>query len=217
MDIGDIGIGAIIFIVFVIISIAQKIKERADLARGRGNLPRSMEQEGAPVREATPKSAPAQEIMEALFGAADRVDVVEEEAEGEWAPLAPDTRRELPQRVTPPPVRRRVTAQHVESRVQHDRDHEGATTREESIRHQQAQKARKRQLAMQRRDHEVKLEQQRAREEGSRRRRTPKVRPTPPTPPTPRQKRGRLFSGAHEVRKAIVFAEILGPPKAFED
>jgi len=212
----DIGIGAIIFIVFVIISIAQKIKERADLARGRGNLPRSVEQGGAPVREATPKSAPAQEIMEALFGAADRVDVVEEEAEGEWAPLTPDTRRELPQRVTPPPVRRRVTAQHVESRVQHDPDHEGATTREESIRHQQAQKARKRQLAMQRRD-DREVKQERAREEGSRRRRTPKVRPTSPTPPTPRQKRGRLFSGAHEVRRAIVFAEILGPPKAFED
>ena len=37
----DVGIGAIIFIVFVVISIAQKIKEHADLARAKRQQPQS--------------------------------------------------------------------------------------------------------------------------------------------------------------------------------
>ena len=83
----DIVIGAIIFIVFVVISIAQKIKERAEIARAQrqrpqskpGEMPaearRNIYSEDAPVRVATPKGvppreepvAPARELMEALF------------------------------------------------------------------------------------------------------------------------------------------------------
>ena len=230
-----IGYGAIIFIVFIVISIAQKIKEHADSARARRQLPQSKPGEmsaqarrktygeKAPVREATPKGAPrrrepiaqAQELMEALFGA-ERIEVVQEEAEDEWTPLTPDARRELPQRVPPPPppMRRQVVARHIESRVQHEPVHEGATTREESIHLRKAQEARQRQREAQQRSLEQRQEQQRVREEEPRRRKTPKVRPTAPTR---RRKRERLFRGAHDVRKAIVFAEILGPPKAFKD
>ncbi len=235
----DIGIGAIIFIVFIVISIAQKIKERADMARARHQQPQSKPGEmsaearrknygeEAAVREATPRGvphrrkpvAPARELMEALFGA-ERVEVVEEEADAEadaeWTPLTPDARRELPQRVPPPPppIRRPVVARHIESRVQHEPVHKGATTREESIRLRQAQEARQRQGEEQQRARETSSDQPRGREEGPRRRRARQVQPTPPTR---RQKRERMFSGAHEVRKAIVFAEILGPPKAFQD
>ncbi len=233
----DIVIGAIIFIIFIVISIAQKIKERADKARAQrqrpqskpGEMPKEARRqiygEQVPVREATPKDAPrrrehgapAQELMEALFGA-QRVEIeVEEEVEHEeWAPVAPAPRRELPQRVPPPPppIRQRVVAHHVESRVQHEPVHEGATTREEGIRLRQAQKARRRQQEAQQRAREEKHEQARAREEASRPRKARKVQRTEPTR---RQKRGRMFGGAHEVRKAIVFAEILGPPKAFKD
>ena len=224
----DIGIGAIIFIVFIVISIAQKIKERADIARADRQLPQSkpgeMSQEARRtiynketpvVREATPKgaappprgrAAPAKELMEALFGAE---TIMPEEEEAEWAPVAPATRPELPrhvQRPAPPPIRREVVAHHVESREQHKPVHEGATTREESIGLRQAQEAQQ-----QAREEKPK---QRARKEQVRRRKAAEV---PRTPPTRRQRRKRLFSGAHEVRKAIVFAEILGPPKAFKD
>ncbi len=233
----DIGIGAIIFIVFIVISIAQKIKERADRARANRQRPQSkpgeMSEEArrkiygeeVPVREAAPKGAPprrkpvlppAQELMEALFGADVAEEAEEAEVEAEWAPIAPAPRRELPQRVppTPPPMRRRVMVRHVESRVQHEPVHEAATTREESIRLRQLEEAHKRQREAQQRARGQKQEQQRAREEESGRR---KARRVQPTEPTRRQKRGRLFSGAHEVRKAIVFAEILGPPKALQD
>jgi hypothetical protein len=178
--------------------------------------------EEAPVREAAPKGAPparrerkapAQELMEALFGAG----LVEpEEEEAEWPPAAPAPRPELPPRVqrpAPPPIRREVVARHVESRVQHEPVHEGATTREESIRLRQAQEAQQRQREAQQRAREEKQEQ-RARQKQIPRRKRAGV---PRTPPTRRQKRERLFSGAHEVRKAIVFAEILGPPKALQD
>ena len=236
----DIRIGAIIFIVFIIISIAQKIKERAEIARAQrqrpqskpGEMPaearRNIYSEDAPVRVATPKGvppreepvAPARQLMEALFGV-ERVEVEEEAADAAWAPAAPAPRPELPRRVPPPPppVRRQVVAQHVESRVQHEPVHEGATTREESIGLQQAQKARQRQLeaqqrAPQQRAREASTGQPRGRQEGPRRRKARQVRRTPPPR---RYKRERLFRGAHEVRKAIVFAEILGPPKAFKD
>ncbi len=153
--------------------------------------------------------------MEALFGA-ERVELEEEEVEAEWAPAAPGLRQELPRRVPPPPppMQRRVMVRHIESRVQHAPVHEGATTREEGIRLRQAQEACKREQEAEQRAREQKQEQERAREVESPRRKARKVRPTAPTR---RQKRGRLFSGAHEVRKAIVFAEILGPPKAFKD
>ncbi len=223
----DIGIGAIIFIVFIVISIAQKIKERAEIARAQqqrpqskpGEMPaearRNIYSEDAPVRVATPKGvppreepvAPARELMEALFGV-ERVEVEEEAADAAWAPAAPAPRPELPRRVPPPapPVRRQVVAQHVESRVQHEPVHEGATTREESIRLRQAQEAQQRQRE--------EKQGQRPRQKQIPRQKSAGV---PRTPPTRRQKRERLFSGAHEVRKAIVFAEILGPPKAFQD
>ena len=223
----SIGIGAII-IVFIVISIAQKIKERADIARAQQQRPQSKTAEmsaeaqrkvygeEAPVRQATPRGEqpttgpvpPAQVLMEALFGA-ERVEVEEEETEDEWTPAAPRPRTELPRRVPPPPppIRRQVVARHVESRVQHEPVHEGATTREESIRLQQAQET-------QQRARETRTKEQlRARGEPRRR----KARQVQPTPSTRRQKRERMFRGAHEVRKAIVFAEILGPPKAFKD
>ena len=246
----DIGIGAIILIVFIVISIAQKIKERADIARADRQRPQSkpgeMSQEArrtiynkeAPVvREATPKgaaapprgrAAPAKELMEALFGAE---TIMPEEEEAEWAPVAPAARPELPrhvQRPAPPPIRREVVAHHVESREQHKPVHEGATTREESIGLRQAQEAPQRQregvtygtmqaeAGAQEAQQQAREEKpkQRARKEQVRRRKAAEV---PRTPPTRRQRRERLFSGAHEVRKAIVFAEILGPPKAFKD
>ncbi len=229
----NIGIGAIIFIVFIVISIAQKIKERAEIARAKGQRPQSkpgeMSEEArrmpsgeeASVREAAPRGAPparrerkapAQELMEALFGA----ETVEPEEEAEWPPAAPAPRPELSpqvQRPAPPPIRREVVAQHVESRVQHEPVHEGASTRLESIRLRQAQEARRRQSEAQQRQREEK-QRQRLRQKQIPRRKTAGV---PRTPPTRRQKRERLFSGAHEVRKAIVFAEILGPPKALRD
>ncbi|MDK1021038.1 MAG: hypothetical protein QGD90_05325 [Candidatus Hydrogenedentes bacterium] len=222
----NIGIGAIIFIVFIVISIAQKIKERAEIARAKGQHPQSkpgeMSEEArrmpsgeeASVREAAPRGAPparrerkapAQELMEALFGA----ETVEPEEEAEWPPAAPAPRPELSpqvQRPAPPPIRREVVAQHVESRVQHEPVHEGATTRQESIRLRQAQEEQQRQRE--------EKQGQRPRQKQIPRRKSAGV---PRTPPTRRHKRERLVSGAHEVRKAIVFAEILGPPKAFRD
>ncbi len=229
----DIGVGVIIFIVFIVISIAQKIKERADIARAQRQDPQSKPGEmsqaarrtvygqEAPVREAAPKgaaparrqrAAPAKELMEALFGS----ETVEPEEEAEWSSAAPAARPELParaQRPGPPPARREVVARHVESRVQHAPVHEGAVTREEGTRLRRAQEAQQRQLEAQQRAREEKQEL-RARQKQAARRKSAGV---PRTPPTRRQRRERIFGGAHEVRKAIVFAEILGPPKAFED
>lgn len=218
----DIGIGVIIFIVFIVISIAQKFKERADIARDQQQSPQSkpgeksdearqiLYGEEARVREAAPKgaaparrqrAAPAKELMQALFGA----EKVEPEEEAEWSPHA--------QRPAPPPIRREVVARHVESRVQHEPVHEGAVTREEDMRLRRAQEAQQRQHEAQQRAREEKQEP-RARQKQAPRRKTAGV---PRTPPTRRQRRERIFGGAHEVRKAIVFAEILGPPKAFQD
>ena len=238
----DIGIGAIIFIVFIIISIAQKIKEQADIARAKrlspqskpGEMPEEVQRniyaEEAPVREATPKAAtptteplpPAQVLMEALFGA-ERVEIEQEEEEEEWMPAPPASRPELARRVPPPPppMRRQVVARHVESRVRHDPVHRGATTREEGLRFRQEKEERQRQLEAQQRAREAQQRQleaqQRAREAKTERSRPRKARQVQRTQPTRRRTRERMFRGAHEVRKAIVFAEILGPPKAFKD
>ena len=227
----EIGVGMIIFIVFVVISIVQKIKERADLARDKRMQPQSRPGEmsertrqivhgksvamrDADADEARPPRQPAdqaKELMRALMGV-ETVQVVEEE---EWEPDAPPPRSGLPRqrRAVPPQLQRQVASPHIESRVQHDPNHEGATTREESIRLRQARDASKRQRVAQQRAREG---QAKERTQAAQRQRRKKA-PVQQTAPTRRQKRRRLFDGAHEVRKAIVFAEILGPPKAFED
>jgi len=209
------AIGAIIFAVVVILSIAQKLKEQSDLKRAQrqqGSAPLSPTAPRQAAAKKPSKQPPARELLEALLG----VEIPESEEEAEWAAEVPAQRREIrrPQQATaPPPIQRRSSAQ--QSPLKAQRRGQAVDERQElQIRRQRKEDQQRRNEAQQYREQEQRARQQRGTQQTARRSDAKRVAATAPTR---RQKRERLFGGKHEVRKAIVFAEILGPPKAFEN
>lgn len=235
-------IGAAIFIVIIFLSIAQKIKEqmeqtRAQKARGAAR-PEEMSDRarkmiyGEPgVREARPKgsgpgpreSTPARELLETLMG----VEIREAE-EGEWQEMVEVHEAEPAQGVAPPPPlpqqaqQRGAPTPHVSADPQRrqrrlDEERRRLEQRQEGLRAQRQQErqereGRKRERAAEQRRREQTLDKQRRQQQATRQRsaRQPKQR-------VQRHAGRQLFGDLREVRKAIVFAEILKEPKAFQD
>ena len=244
----EIGLPAIIFLVYIVISVANALKKQAEASRAKRGAPQSKpgeisqktrrmiygEDQGA-VREARPREAKprqrppaqAQELIETLFGVqmaqSSQSETEEAVEEGEWEPVTPTPRPEMqqrprqrpPQRPAPPPVRRREVVAH-----SHQRSalHRSASRTQSEYDRREAQKLEQaRHAEAQAHKREEQLKQQRKAQEQARKRKAAQVSKTVATAATSRRRRGRLFEGAHEVRKAIVFAEILGPPKGLEN
>lgn len=229
-------IGTIIFIVVVISSIAaQMMKEskKGPVKRPQGQKPltrdmlpeatrRKLYGDGGtgpqvarpkqaqpktapPVRRAAPPRreeslAPGRQLLDALSG---RTQSPEEEEE--WTPAQPAPRRELPHAVQPPPPpplpQERVAQQPPQEPPRVAARHEQAPRRRrERSSHRTAQVR------------QVKPQSQRV----PRRSRQAPAKRTEPAALHRRGPSGILFSGLDDVRKAIVFAEILGPPKSME-
>lgn len=242
-------IGAIIFIVVIILSIAQKMKEGKEQAdakrRWKEEEPAQMSErarktihgEPTTVREATRKGhAPspnrqateqrAKEVFESLFGAEVTQEIAEEEAD--WETVEPARRRELAPG-PPPPLPQHTEhpapggsrgadiashdSRQGEERLREERRRlakqqellEKKKRQEAEIRHREEHhKARKKEQEQKRKQQQA---AQRSKQRATRSQSTRSARPS-----------SRKFLGdLHEVRKAIVFAEVLGPPKALED
>lgn len=237
----EIGLPAIIFVVWIVISVAQSFKKQAEIKRAKlqdpqskpGELPEKTRQmldgDGEnPIREARPRSAqrrqrppaPAQELIESLFGVQTAPAETEETAEeGEWAPVPPAPRQEMPrrpqQRAVPPPVRRRETVPH-----SHERPvlHRAQSRTPSEYEQREARKLKEnRDQEAQNRQREKQLKQPQKAQEQALKRKAAQLKRATARPVTSRRRRGRLFQGIQDVRKAIVFAEILGPPKGLQN
>ncbi len=165
--------------------------ENPQTARPKGAPPAIPE---APKRtEAAPKPA-VQEILESLLGV--------ELDEGEWQPVEPAPRRELP------------------PKTQHAPQHEGHIQRPDNVReasreqreHTGADYTRQAPPPVSR-ERSEKSRRQRGKAQPPRRQRQSRPRQEP----APAKSSAAIFYGLDDVRKAIVFAEVLGPPKAFKE
>lgn len=233
-------VGTIIFLVVVISSIAQMIKEGkqgpSKRPRGQKPLTRDMLPEatrrklygdpGAGPRVATPKQAeprqatpaaappqrsqapprreeplaPGRQLLDALSGRAQSM----EEEEG-WTPVQPAPRREMPRPVQPPPL---PEAQ----RAEQPRPVQSAPPRV-SARQEQRPSRRERPS---RRTAQVRQQRAQHPQRAPRRKMQSAARPAEAVSRRRRGPSSVLFGGLGDVRKAIVFAEILGPPKSME-
>lgn len=242
----EIGVGAVIFIVMVVFSLAKQYQEsrkkseqvREREPQGRANLPdatRRILHGETGVREAKPRTAPGprqktprqaeplapgRQLLESLLGVSS-----ERESEGDWVSVQeqePAPLRELPQRGGP---QREGPQREGPGRVEGVRQTPDATRRPTPpAAPRQAPQQAPRQAPVQaptpapRRRSAAPERPQRTR---------PKAAPTKRRPAAvqaalrraaqPAHRYRTIFGDIREVRKAIVFAEILGPPRAFAD
>ena len=229
--------GLVVFLVFVISAIARMVQGSkqgaANPPRGQKPLTRDMLPEAtrrklygddggdSGPRMATPKQvqprtatpvareapqrreeplAPGRQLLDALSGRAQSAE------EDEWTPAQPAPRHEIPRAVQPPPPpplpQERV--------AQQPRPVPQAPPRV-AARQEQEQRPRRRERSSQRTAQVRQVQPQRQR--------APRRTRQAPAKRAVSHRRGPssvLFGGLGDVRKAIVFAEILGPPKSMQ-
>lgn len=218
--------GLVVFLVFVISAIARMVQESkkgpAKRPKGQEPLTRDMLPEAtrrklygdggdSGPRMATPKQAqprtatpvrregparreeplaPGRQLLDALTGRAQSM-----EEEEEWTPAQPPPRRELPRAVQPPPPPPLPQAPPRVVARQEQRPRRRERSSQQTAQVRQAQPPRQR---------------------TPRRTRQSSAKRAVPTASRRRGPSSVLFGGLNDVRKAIVFAEILGPPKSME-
>ena len=246
-------IGALIFLVIIIASMAQKFQEqralRQEKERQKGktspkDLPEATRRMiyGSPgeprtaeprVREAKPRGStqphrerpedPAREMLETLFGAGKAT----EEEEGDWIPVSTAPQRTAPKRSAERQpaaaqrptgdVRKHIQAQREESEEKrtYRQSEKQAHPRKHHLPHmlrREAHEARERATQEERRkqimEERARLKRERAKAQQA------KQRPVRQVAPAPQQRAG-MFNNLDDIRRAIVFAEILGPPRAY--
>lgn len=228
-------IGILIFFVVAIASLAQKAQEGRKAKEAKGQLAQRRDQRQAvakrgesTVRQAKPKGASSQrpaglspettggELIKALFG-----EAAVDSNEG-WTAVEPEPRRELPkhtqQSVPQQDDGGNVRDAVIQQREEMERsraDHPAKAHDQKKHRAPQQQPPREQVMAeRQRRKEQARQHREKA---TTRQKQQTQQQRRAPRPVAPVARQTFVPRTLNDVRRAIVMAEILGSPKAYED
>jgi len=191
--------------------------------REQSDEPHVREARPKTARPAQPQSDPAKQLLESLFGVQVETEV---EEEGDWAPVQPKERKDTSRRAAErQPARQQQRPQrqqqprHVREHAQQQREQARQTAPPQvpPIRHPQQAQA-KRQESREEHQRRAVAERERRKQQraAAQRQQQPQRQSVRRVAPQPNH-RDRLFSELRDVQKAVVFAEVLGKPRALED
>lgn len=230
-------IGILIFFVVAIASLAQKARENRKAKQANNPLAQRRDQRQVPakrdestVRQAKPKGASSGpsvalspettggELIKALFG-----EGAVDSNEG-WTAVEPEPRRELPRHRQQPAPRQPNEGGTVRDAVIRQRegmqrtraDHPARAHHHDKHRSPQQQQPSREQVVAERQRRKEQARQHREKAVARQKQQTQQQRRAP-RPVAPVAQPSFVPQTLNDVRRAIVMAEILGPPKAYED